>query len=161
MLLLPLLIYTAVFFVLPIGMILYRAVSNPEMVHAFPRTVQALEQAKRGDTLSVPGDSVFDALEQDLTHVENLGVIGEAARRMNYENSGYRFLITATARRYQWPANQQPVSGDSARARLATIDPRWATPSYGMRSNARRRRIPLTTYSAPWTCSTRPRASSG
>ncbi|NVZ24584.1 ABC transporter permease [Pseudomonas gingeri] len=128
MLLLPLLIYTAVFFVLPIGMMLYRAVSNPEMVQAFPRTVQALDQEKRSAPLSVPGDAVFAALEQDLVHVENLGAVGEAARRMNYENSGYRFLITTTARRYQWQANQQPVAGDSARARLTAIDPRWATP---------------------------------
>ncbi len=128
MLLLPLLIYTGVFFVLPIGMMLYRAVSNPEMVSAFPRTVQALEEEKRTDHSSVPSDRVFEALEQDLVHVENLGVIGEAARRMNYENSGYRFLITATARRYQWPANQQPPAGDSARSRLASIDSRWSSP---------------------------------
>lgn len=128
MLLLPLLIYTSVFFILPIGMMLYRAVSNPEMMHAFPRTVQALEQDRQVVQSGVPSDTVFEALEQDLTHVENLGVIGEAARRMNYENSGYRFLITSTARHYQWPANQQPLKGDTARSRLASIDPLWTTP---------------------------------
>ncbi|OQR36714.1 spermidine/putrescine ABC transporter permease [Pseudomonas sp. Bc-h] len=128
LLLLPLLIYTAVFFVLPIGMMLYRAISNPELVQAFPRAVQALEQQTRSDSSNLPGDAVFEAVEQDFMHVENLGVIGEAARRMNYENSGYRFLITATARRYQWPANQPPVSGESPHARLTAIDPRWSTP---------------------------------
>ncbi len=128
LLLLPLLIYTAVFFVLPIGMMLYRAVSNPELIQAFPRTVQALEQQTPSDAQGLPGDAVFEAIEQDFIHVENMGVMGEAARRMNYENSGYRFLITATARRYQWPAKQQPVSGESSRARLTAIDPRWATP---------------------------------
>jgi putative spermidine/putrescine transport system permease protein len=130
MLLLPLLIYTSVFFVLPIGMMLYRAVSNPEMMHAFPRAVQALVHDRLAEPSGVPSDAVFEALEQDLTHVENLGAIGEAARRMNYESSGYRFLITSTARQYQWPANQHSLKGDTARIRLASIDPLWTTTEF-------------------------------
>lgn len=128
MLLVPLLAYTSVFFVLPIGMMLYRAVANPEIAQAFPRTVKALALEQRTDKLSVPSNTVFEAIEQDFTHVENLGAIGEAARRLNYESSGYRTLVTATARRYQGAANQQAAAGDTARTRLAAIDPRWESP---------------------------------
>lgn len=81
LLLLPLLIYTAVFFVLPIGMMLYRAVSNPELIQAFPRTVQVLEQQPPSDAQGLPGDAVFEAIEQDFIHVENMGVMGEEIGR--------------------------------------------------------------------------------
>mgnify|MGYP003945463759 CR=1 FL=1 len=124
-LILPLLIYTFVFFVLPISMMLYRAISNPEINDAFPRTVQALSKSTQRDQ-SIPDDSVFEALEQDFTLSVDLGLMGSAARRLNYENPGYRFLIMSTARHYRGKSPENKGS-DSAKSRLITLDPNWGT----------------------------------
>ena len=127
LLLLPLLAYTAIFFALPIGMMLYRAVSNPELLQAFPRTITALSEVNAATPTLLPEAPVFDALEQDFINAPNIAVIGEAARRLNYENSGYRFLIMSTARQYKKPASDDPLV-TTAQQRLAAIDPRWVSP---------------------------------
>jgi len=127
LLLLPLLAYTAVFFALPIGMMLYRAVSNPELLQAFPRTIVALGEGEAANPELLPGSGVFDALEQDFRSAPDIAVIGEAARRLNYENSGYRFLIMSTARQYKKTVNDDPLVM-TAQQRLAAIDPRWVSP---------------------------------
>lgn len=127
LLLLPLLAYTAIFFALPIGMMLYRAVSNPELLQAFPRTITALSEVKAPTPTLLPEAQVFDALEQDFINAPNISVIGEAARRLNYENSGYRFLIMSTARQYKKNASDDPLV-TTAQQRLAAIDPRWVSP---------------------------------
>ncbi|MEW6464013.1 MAG: ABC transporter permease [Pseudomonadota bacterium] len=127
LLVLPLLAYTAVFFALPIGMMLYRAVSNPEVIQAFPRTLAALEEQKSVTPHAVPAEGVFIALEQDFLQAPSIAVIGEAARRLNYESSGYRALVMKTARHYK----RGPSSAaSSAQARLAAIDPRWISAKF-------------------------------
>jgi putative spermidine/putrescine transport system permease protein len=127
LLLLPLVSYTAVFFLLPIGMMLYRAVSNPELIDAFPRTVQALNHRSFDRDADLPEETVFKALEQDFIKATSLGVIGDAARRLNYENSGYRSLIMTTARYYR-KRTQTILQAGSARERLEAVDNRWTTP---------------------------------
>lgn len=127
LLLLPLLAYTMVFFALPIGMMFYRAVSNPELLQAFPQTIAALAEGETPAPESLPATRVFDALEQDFIQASNIAVIGEAARRLNYENSGYRFLIMSTARHYKKPASDE-ANANTAQQRLAAIDPRWVSP---------------------------------
>jgi putative spermidine/putrescine transport system permease protein len=127
LLLLPLLAYTMVFFALPIGMMFYRAVSNPELLQAFPQTIAALAEGETPAPESLPAARVFDALEQDFINASNIAVIGEAARRLNYENSGYRFLIMSTARHYKKPASDD-ANANTAQQRLAAIDPRWVSP---------------------------------
>ncbi len=126
LLLLPLLAYTAVFFALPIGMMLYRAVSNPELIQAFPRTIAALAEDEGRAADSMPEENVFVALEQDFLHAPSVSVIGEAARRLNYESSGYRALVMKTARHYKAPPSQ---TAGTAQARLAAIDQRWVSPA--------------------------------
>ncbi len=126
LLLLPLLAYTCVFFALPIGMMFYRAVSNPELLQAFPTAIRTMVDEPAKDSTALPTDRVFDALEQDFINAPSNAVIGEAARRLNYENSGYRFLVMNTARTYRTPlANPE---SQSARERLAAIDERWISP---------------------------------
>ena len=126
LLLLPLLAYTCVFFALPIGMMFYRAVSNPELLQAFPQVISAMADEQAYDSTALPGDRVFDALEQDFINAPSNAVMGEAARRLNYENSGYRFLVMNTARTYKKPL--ATPGSQSARERLAAIDERWISP---------------------------------
>lgn len=129
LLLLPLLAYTGVFFALPIGMMLYRAVSNPELVQAFPRTIAVLAENNAAAASPLPSEQTFAALEEDFLSAPNIAVIGEAARRMNYENSGYRFLIMGTARHYKKPLDENARATTTAQQRLTAIDPRWASPA--------------------------------
>jgi len=126
LLLLPLLAYTCVFFALPIGMMFYRAVSNPELLQAFPQAISAMADEQANDSTALPGDRVFDSLEQDFINAPSNAVMGEAARRLNYENSGYRFLVMNTARTYKKPL--ATPGSQSARERLAAIDERWISP---------------------------------
>lgn len=126
LLLLPLLTYTTVFFALPIGMMLYRAVSNPELIQAFPRTIAAMAQGESAPPEALPSEQVFQALEQDFINAPNVAVVGEAARRLNYENSGYRFLIMTTARQYKRSVGNEAVA-PTAKQRLADIDARWVS----------------------------------
>jgi putative spermidine/putrescine transport system permease protein len=125
----PLLAYTVVFFVLPISMMLYRAISNPELIEAFPHTVQALSTSAQYDDTSLPDDLVFEALEQDFIRSDDLGIMGGAARRLNYENPGYRFMVMSAARHYRGQSIEHS-GADSARSTLLALDPRWGSKEF-------------------------------
>ena len=122
LLLAPVLLYGAIFFVLPLGMMMARAVENPEVRDALPRTVAAMAHwPSAGDAL--PDDSVFAALATDLAQAQGSRAVGELGRRMNYEITGYRSLVIKTARR----------AGDAhsdARAWLIALDERWGDVTY-------------------------------
>lgn len=136
----PLIAYIIVFFVVPIGLMLYRAVDNPEISAALPRTVKALSASTEGQGAGVPSELVFEALGRDLSDSRNNKAIGEAARRLNYEGSGYRTLIMKTARRLSSEASdasqtEGTASGvvhaddnrglPSSREKFIGIDARW------------------------------------
>ena len=143
LLMLPLLAYTAFFFLLPIGLMLYRAVANPELIQAFPQAIAALErEAPQPD--GVPSEAVLRALENDFRDARSIGPMGEAARRLNYENSGYRFLVMSAARQYR--GKPAPADSDtrSARQRLADLDPRWVEPEFWRAFE--RASVPFTSY---------------
>src|SRR6185295_3392423 len=60
---LPLLVFLLLTFLIPIAVLLKRAVENPEVATALPRTVVALEAWDRKD---VPAPEAFAALAADL-----------------------------------------------------------------------------------------------
>ncbi|WP_211454319.1 ABC transporter permease [Collimonas antrihumi] len=150
----PLTLYIAIFFMLPIGMMFYRAVANPEMIEAMPRTVKAL--AAWRTTTALPPPEVYQAVGDDLIAASGSKPLGEMARRFNYEASGYRSLILKTARHLSqtdaapvpaWNPNAvavndllAPIAANSdavnvaapalpdMRSRLGAIDERWSDP---------------------------------
>ena len=115
----PLALFLLVVFAVPIGALLQRAVSSPEIPDALPQVVAALEH---WDRRSLPPDAAFAALATDLAAARQGNGVGELARRLNNEISGYRSLITKTTRAL-------PAEGD-ARAALIAIDPRWGELPY-------------------------------
>ncbi len=115
----PLALFLLVVFAIPIGALLQRAVSSPEIPDALPQAVAVLEH---WDRRSLPPDAAFTALAADLAAARQGNGVGELARRLNNEISGYRSLITKTARAL-------PAEGD-ARAALIGIDPRWGELPY-------------------------------
>jgi len=121
---LPLLVFLLLTFLVPIGALLKRAVENPEVANALPRTVVALEDWKRED---VPPPEAFAAIAADLASLPDRADAGALARRLNSEVAGARSLVMNTYRAL-------PLAGaaDAAgvQARLLELDPRWGETKY-------------------------------
>lgn len=92
----PLLFFLVIAFVMPILSMLTRSVHAPEVADILPRTVAALED---WDGQDVPDETTFAALAADLKAGQEARNLGPMASRLNYERSGMRSTVTATARR--------------------------------------------------------------
>ena len=117
---LPLLIFLLLTFLVPIAALLKRAVENPEVANALPRTVVAID--KWTDRETVPEPAVFTALAADLAAMPDSSDAGTLARRLNSEVAGARSLVMGAFRAL-------PIQGD-AKETLIALDPRWAEPKY-------------------------------
>jgi putative spermidine/putrescine transport system permease protein len=129
-LVMPLLVFLVLTFVVPIALLLWRSVDNPEVVRALPGTVTAIAQ---WDGKSLPPEPVYRALVDDLNALRgNTSASGELARRLNLELPGYRSLLARTTR-----AMPLQPSGTYQQA-LEGVDPRWGDPAYwqAIRRNA-------------------------
>lgn len=124
----PLLVYVLLTFMLPIGMMLYKAVENVELAAAMPKTVTELSRWTPADPAQLPPDIVFTTFVQEMSRAPR-NLAGEAARRLNYEESGYRTLLTSTLRKLRTLPDDVADKG-VARRLLAGIDKRWEEPAY-------------------------------
>ena len=115
----PLALFLLAVFVVPIGTLLQRAVASPEVHDALPATVKLLAD---WDRKSLPGEPVFAALASDLAAGRAGDGVGNLARRLNNEISGYRSLITKTARALPLQGPAQPA--------LIALDERWGDLTY-------------------------------
>lgn len=121
-LILPLLVFLFVVFLLPIGVLLYKSVENPEVVGSLPRTVEAIST---WDGRGLPDEPVYRALALDLADARNNQTIGDLSKRLNMELAGYRSLLAKTGRAL--PFKQEPASFKDA---LENLDERWGDPAY-------------------------------
>lgn len=121
-LILPLLVFLFVVFLLPIGILLYKSVENPEVVGSLPRTVEAINA---WDGRGLPEEPVYRALAMDLAEARKNQTIGDLSKRLNMELAGYRSLLAKTGRAL--PFKQEPASYKSA---LEKLDERWGDPAY-------------------------------
>jgi putative spermidine/putrescine transport system permease protein len=92
---LPLLIFLAVTFLVPLGALLMRAVENPEVAASLGSTGNAL---KGWDRKTNPPDAAYAALLKDLAAIHETAEAGVLARRLNTEVGGARSLIMTTYR---------------------------------------------------------------
>ena len=129
-LILPLLIFLLLTFLVPMGALLYRSLSNPEVVGALPRTVEAIAS---WDGKALPDEPVYQALAADLAEARKNQTIGDLSKRLNMELAGYRSLMAKTARAL--PLKSEPASYKDA---LEALDERWGDPAYwqAIRRNA-------------------------
>lgn len=118
-LILPLLLFLLLTFLVPIGALLYKSVSNPEVVSALPRTVDAIGT---WDGKALPAEPVYKALALDLADARKNQTIGDLSKRLNMELAGYRSLMAKTARAL--PFKSEPGSYKDA---MEGLDERWAT----------------------------------
>ena len=121
---LPLLAFLVVFFLVPLASLLIRAVENPEVADALPRTGQALAQ---WDRKSAPPAAAYAALLDDFTAFEETAEAGALARRLNSEVAGARSLVMRTYRALPLGDNLGP---EQARDKLLELDERWAELPY-------------------------------
>ena len=111
-------------FLVPIAALLKRAVENPEVANALPRTVVALD---KWDRVAVPPPEAFAAVAADLGALPDRADAGALARRLNTEVAGARSLVMNTYR-----ALPLEGAGDAAdiKAKLIALDERWTEVKY-------------------------------
>lgn len=146
----PLVAFIIFAFVLPLATMLFYAINNPEVRNALPKTLAALET---WDGQSAVPPSAYDALVADIKSDVPPNVLAEAGRRLNYEITGFRSLLTKTVRTVRG-APAQP-----AEAQLVSIDPQWGDPSrwWAIKRNA----SPLTAFYLLSAVDLRPGADGG
>jgi putative spermidine/putrescine transport system permease protein len=124
----PLMLFLLVTFVAPIVMLLKRAVENPEVATALPRTVKLLASWDRQGT---PPDAAFAALAEDLLVAREQNTAGALARRMNTEIPGARSVVMKTARAMPLSgADGKPLAAPQVKQALIELDGRWNEPDY-------------------------------
>ena len=120
----PLLVFLLVFFLVPLASLLLRAVENPEVADALPRTGQVLSGWDRHGPAP---DAAYAALIQDLKAIGETAQVGVLARRLNSEVAGGRSLVMGT---YRALPLGDPASAEQARAALLAHDARWEEQAY-------------------------------
>ncbi|MGX8013595.1 ABC transporter permease [Mesorhizobium sp. ORM8.1] len=116
----PLVLFNLVCFIVPILSIIYFAIHSPEFVQAFPGTSKLLVD---WDQSALPDEKVFESFARELGKAAKDRTLPDAARRLNYEISGYRSLLTKTAAASK---DLQP----RYQAAMIAVDQRWADPAY-------------------------------
>ncbi len=118
----PLVLFLLLVFLVPIAVLLYKSVGNPEVVAGLPRTVLAV---KAWDGKSLPDEAAYKALSEDLVDARKQQTLGDLSKRLNMELAGYRSLLSKTARAL--PITPEPASYKEA---LQSLDERWGDPAY-------------------------------
>ncbi len=96
LLVLPLLLFIAITFLWPIGVMLLRSVHSPDFGIVMHRTAGELS---RWDGTWPPPDEAWQALVEDLNEARANQTVGKAATDVNFEMPAARSLFTKTARR--------------------------------------------------------------
>jgi putative spermidine/putrescine transport system permease protein len=124
----PLAIFLLITFVVPIAVLLQRAVENPEVASTLPNTVAALAQ---WDRKSIPPVPAYIALANDLSNAKADNRAGTLARRMNSEISGARSVVMKTARAMPlMGADDKPLPAEQIKQALIDLDEQWGQPEY-------------------------------
>lgn len=93
-LILPLLLFVLVTFALPVIFLLTRAVYDPSIAEALPRTAATLQ---KWDGKDLPDEAAYAALAADFQGVAQSNSAALVGKRLNYEISGVRSKVIATA----------------------------------------------------------------
>ena len=124
---LPLLLFLALTFLLPIVVLLKRAVENPEVANALPRTAVALQGWNREGT---PPAEAYASLTRDLANLPDSADAGALARRLNSEMPGARSLVMSTYKALPLPQTTTASSAAEIQAALLALDARWGEAPY-------------------------------
>ena len=115
----PLLIFLAGFFVWPLFSMMSQAVSDTAVLRLLPRSAEVLPG---WDRASPPTSEMQAALIADLKAVEDTQALGDMVRRLNSARSGFRTLMSKTTSALSDEAGPP--------ADLVSIDARWEKPEF-------------------------------
>src|SRR6266478_1977015 len=115
-LVLPLFVFLAACFVVPIGAMLSRGVIDTDIARILPAVTAAL---KSWDGHDLPPEIAYAALIADIRAAREAGTLASAATRLNYDVAGFRTLMFVTGR-----ALPTELTG-SAREALIAVNPQW------------------------------------
>ena len=118
-LVLPLFAFIIFSFVIPIILMLYNSVYDPDVAENMPQTVVAL---KGWDGKELPSEDVFAAFVADMKEAQKNKQTALIGKRLNYEMSGIRSKVIATGRKVS--ALDQPPYRDA----VIAIDKVWGDP---------------------------------
>jgi putative spermidine/putrescine transport system permease protein len=113
---LPLLLFLLATFIGPIAALLAKSVVDTDVSRILPRVTAALQG---WEGRSLPPDPAWLALAGDIRAARAEGTLASAATRLNYDVTGYRSLLFATAR-----GLPDRIEGSAPDAFIA-IDPKW------------------------------------
>src|SRR5207249_1423877 len=114
-LVLPLLLFLAACYVVPIGVMLSRGLIDTDIAKILPSVTTEL---KSWDGRELPPEPAYAALIADIRAAREAGTLASAATRLNYDVPGFRTLLFTTGRQLS-----AELTG-SARDTLVGIDPR-------------------------------------
>jgi len=114
-LVLPPLLFLLFLFIFPIGSLLTISVDDTLINTVLPRT---FEKFGSWDQENLPGEDLYKAMYEDLTHADRLK-IGKSSIRMNYQKPGWRSLIKSAARQFR------KIKGPPYKEAMIKIDKRW------------------------------------
>ena len=115
----PLFLFIVVSFVVPILVMLYNSVYDPDVAENMPRTVVALRD---WDGKDLPSEEVFAAFVADMKEAQANKQVALVGKRLNYEISGVRSKVIATGRKVG--ALEQGPYRDA----VIAIDKVWGNP---------------------------------
>ena len=114
----PLLLFLVVSFILPIALLLVRAVDNREIGALLPRTSAILAV---WDGTDLPPDQAFQAFAAELAAAPG-SATADIARRLNFYRPSIRSMIMKTARQ------AKDIAPEHAREKLLEADKGWGEP---------------------------------
>ncbi len=120
-LIVPLLLFLAVTFIVPISELLLRSVHDPEVQRILPNAARAMQD---WDGAYPPAASLVGVLVDDLLAAKENKKLAKVAKRLNGSIAGFRSLLLKTARHLS--TVERPVSLED----LIGIDRRWRERRY-------------------------------
>lgn len=118
---LPLVAFLFATFVMPLGMMLWRSINEPEVATALPETLALLED---WDGSSLPAEKVFETAAAELLELHQARALGSVATDVNRVSGGTRSAVVRTARHL----HLEDASPESWQAAMIAIDPAWRDP---------------------------------
>ncbi|NVK20477.1 MAG: ABC transporter permease [Methylocystaceae bacterium] len=118
----PLFLFILGVFAIPIAIMMWRAIDNPEVVEYLPQTAIEL---KNWDGQSEPTPELTAVFARDLVLAYKEKTASTVGKRLNYDVSGMRSLISRTARKFNRTQPVQATMDDFVKA-----DKRWAQLRY-------------------------------
>jgi putative spermidine/putrescine transport system permease protein len=112
----PLLLFLAVFFVAPIAGMLWRSVENPELREVMPQTATAIATWS-GEGL--PDERLFAVFADELRKAYDAKTLATAAKRLASDLDGFRSVLFSTARKLP----DEPAG--PWRQELIALEPAW------------------------------------